>query len=235
MRLLSAAELLDLWERGRGRHPLDRALLVLGTAFPDVPYDRLAELPIGRRDAALLERRLATFGARLQGDIDCSACSERLAFTLDARALRLPAAGEGPVIAAGLSFRLPTSRDLAQAIDEPDPERVARRLAELCLLPAEGQAVRREWPEALLAEVESRMAEADPQADVELALACEACGHAWNAALDIGGLFWEELEARALRLLHDVHLLARAYGWSEQEVLALSEARRAAYIGMVGG
>jgi hypothetical protein len=33
--------------------------------------------------------------------------------------------------------------------------------------------------------------------------------------------------------LHEVDLLARAYGWTEPEVLALSEARRAAYLRLV--
>ena len=41
------------------------------------------------------------------------------------------------------------------------------------------------------------------------------------------------MEGRAKRLLMDVHLLARAYGWSEAEVLALSPARRRFYLEMV--
>ena len=40
-------------------------------------------------------------------------------------------------------------------------------------------------------------------------------------------------EARARALLAAVHTLARAYGWSEPDVLALSEQRRAAYLEMV--
>jgi hypothetical protein len=34
-------------------------------------------------------------------------------------------------------------------------------------------------------------------------------------------------------VLGDVHELARAYGWSEPEVLALSPWRRAAYLALV--
>ena len=36
----------------------------------------------------------------------------------------------------------------------------------------------------------------------------------------------------ALSLLHDVDALARVYGWSEREVLGLSEERRRTYVGM---
>ena len=46
---------------------------------------------------------------------------------------------------------------------------------------------------------------------------------------------WAEVDAAAQRLLHEVDVLARAYGWTEPEVLALSEARRAAYLRLVRG
>jgi hypothetical protein len=230
---LSGARLLECWEQARDRHPLDRALLLLGAAFPDTPYDRLAELPIGARDAALLELRRATFGPDLLAYVDCPACGERLEFALDSRALELPATGETALTAGGRSFQLPTSRDLALAIHETDPERAARRLADLCLLPPESPAGPVEWSEPILDNIEARMAEADPQADVELAIGCAACGGNWTIPFDIGGFLWEELECRAVHLLHDVYLLARAYGWSEGEVLALSDARRTAYLDLV--
>jgi hypothetical protein len=41
---------------------------------------------------------------------------------------------------------------------------------------------------------------------------------------------WTELRAHARRLLREVDVLARAYGWTEPDVLALDERRRAAYL-----
>ena len=233
MRPLSAADMLHLWEHARRRSTVERAVLLLEAALPDAPAEHLADLSIGRRDAALLALRVATFGRELSGCIDCPACGERLEFILDACALQLPARADAPIVAAGLSFRLPTSRDLATAITETDPERVARRVAELCLLSAGSEAASCEWPDAMVAEIESRMTEADPQADLELDFACNACRHSWTTAFDIGEFFWEEIQAHATRLVLDVHLLARAYGWTEQEVFALGEARRATYIDLV--
>ena len=52
--------------------------------------------------------------------------------------------------------------------------------------------------------------------------------------LDAGQLLWEEIEARALVLLREVHHLASAYGWSEAQILALTPARRASYLAMAG-
>ena len=43
-----------------------------------------------------------------------------------------------------------------------------------------------------------------------------------------------ELATQAKRLLREVHFLARAYGWREADILAMSARRRQAYLEMVG-
>ena len=53
MRTLSESDLLELWEAGARRHPLDRALLILAAALPEQSHDRLADWPLGRRNEAL--------------------------------------------------------------------------------------------------------------------------------------------------------------------------------------
>ncbi len=82
----------------------------------------------------------------------------------------------------------------------------------------------------LLDEVERQLEALDPAADLELAMTCGACGHAWQTSLDVGALVWEEIDGRAAAVLGDVHRLALAYGWSERAILALSPQRRAAYL-----
>ena len=82
----------------------------------------------------------------------------------------------------------------------------------------------------MVAVVTDGMSAADPQADVELALACQSCGATWSAPFDIAGFLWAEIHAWAQQLLRDVHLLARAYGWREPDVLALSPVRRNLYL-----
>jgi hypothetical protein len=68
---------------------------------------------------------------------------------------------------------------------------------------------------------------------VGLDFKCPACGVVFEESLDLASFLWSEFEGRAKRLLLDVHLLARAYGWSEAEVLSLSPVRRAFYLEMV--
>ncbi len=64
---------------------------------------------------------------------------------------------------------------------------------------------------------------------------CPTCDHAWDEIFDIVSFFWAELDAWAHRVLHDVHVLARAYAWSEAEILALPPLRRQYYLELVQG
>jgi hypothetical protein len=233
MRALSSADLLDLWERGWRLHPLDRGLLTLHAAFPEASYDSLADWPLGRRNRAMAELRRACVGPGLLGWVSCGQCGERLEFEMDSR--KLLDTGLEPlesVSVRGRSFRLPTSRDLARAAREPDPEKAAIRVLESCCM--EG-AEDQEWSEIDLEEVGESMALADPLAETRLLMRCSQCGHQWDETLDLAAFFWSEIEASAKRLLLEVHTLASAYGWTESEILSLSEPRRARYLEMVLG
>jgi hypothetical protein len=77
------------------------------------------------------------------------------------------------------------------------------------------------------------MSECDPQANILLDLTCPACQERWQLGFDIGLFIWDKIENQAHRLLREVHTLARAYAWSETDILALSAARRQFYLEMV--
>ena len=235
MPALGASDLLALWEQGGARHPIDRALLLCAWARPELPPARVADLPLGVVNETLIRLRAESFGSRIEAYVDCERCRERLELTLDAGRLLAGAGADeerGELQIGGDRFRVPSSRDLAAVAGERDPEAAARQLLERCRVqrsvsPSGG-------PRVQLAEVEDGLDALDPTAAIALGVACEACGHAWAAAFDVGAFFWEEIEARARALLGEVHRLAQAYGWSEPEILALSEQRRAAYLEMVG-
>jgi len=88
-------------------------------------------------------------------------------------------------------------------------------------------------PDTVLADVAAALNDADPLADVELPVRCEACGASWTSTFDIASYLWQELDAWARRLLGEVHTLARAYGWPEAHILALTERRRRHYLELV--
>ncbi|HEU0016375.1 MAG TPA: hypothetical protein VFQ45_22030 [Longimicrobium sp.] len=242
MDALSGAGLLRVWEAGQAQHPVDRALTVLAAAGAGGPRARLAALPLPERDRRLLRARQALLGPALGAFAVCPACAERVEFSVDSRDLVPPEEqGGGPWEAEGggvaMRFRLPDSRDLAAAARAAGVDGARRRLAERCVLEArgaEGPVPPGALPGAALDALARRMAEVAPHAELSFALACPACGTEWRAELDVAAFFWAELAARARRLLREVDGLARAYHWSEGEILALSPARRRAYLELAG-
>lgn len=244
MRALCAAELLQVWDRGLAQPPVERALALLAAACPEASAETLAHFSIGRRDALLLTLREWTFGPQLTGQVVCTECGAALDVNLAAETLRSAAdadadAAEISSLRVGgfdISFRLPTSQDLIALGGEADLEIARRQMLRLCVLHASHEGKEQsaeEMPAHVVAEVINRMAQADPAADLRMAIACPACGHRWQAAFDIMSFFWSEIHAWAVRALHDVHALASAYGWREHEILALSPWRRQFYADLV--
>ena len=89
-------------------------------------------------------------------------------------------------------------------------------------------------PVEVLEAVSREMAERDRAADVQIGLRCADCGHEFSRGLDLAAHAWQALEAAAKRILGEIMTLARAFGWNESQVLALSPTRRATYLRMLG-
>jgi 4-hydroxy-3-methylbut-2-en-1-yl diphosphate synthase IspG/GcpE len=255
MRVLSASDLLTVWERAAHASPPQQALALLSAACPDRDPDALADLSIGHRDALLLRLREATFGPHLTGIVACPSCGEQIEITVNVGdlttqvtrpALAVDANGEVASAAGevamdvgdyGLRMRAPSSRDLMAAAAQVDLASARTVILRRCVVSAEcsGTAVAvGEVPEAVLVLAEQRLAEADPQAELRVRLACPACGRDTTTILDIVSFFWREIEAWACRILREVHTLASAYGWTEETILALSPFRRQCYLELVG-
>lgn len=243
MRAPTASELLNVWEDGLSGTPARRALLLLTAMHPGAAWDALAGLSIGQRDAELLRLRDTLWGPRMAATAACPACRERLDLTLDIREML---SRSNPMEAGEISltfgefrmvFHIPTSQDLMAAEGEDNVEAARLLILDRCLLSAQkaGDAVSSlQLPAEVIAGVAESMAQADPLADIQLNIDCPACRHKWRAAFDIVSFLWTEIEAWAGRILSEVHTLARAYGWREAEILALSAARRQFYLEMVG-
>ena len=242
MRALTASELLDVWDRGLRRPAVLRPLAILEPLYTEASADQLSRLPMGQRDAHLLDIRRHTFGRRLAAVTSCPSCGQRLDLEFDVDDVRAPApahpggSAEIDVEQDGwrVTARLPGTSDLAAAAAGGSPEAARRALLKRCLgsvrTAAGEEASWEDLPEPVLQEIGRQITQADPQADVQLALCCPECGHQWSSPFDIGAFLWEELQHFASQLLHDVHQLAWAYGWSEADILNMSPERRSVYL-----
>jgi len=241
MQGLSASQTIGLWERGSGQHPVDRALTLLASARPELDSAQLAEFGIGRRDRCLLELRESIFGHTLEVNSRCPRCAETVEFSLQAEDLKLGREGEegseeveeGGIL---IRYRLLNHSDMAAVALAGSVDDARLILLRRCVLEASREGARvtsKDLPEPVVSRLAAHLAEADPQADLVLDLKCAECRHAWKVQFDIASFLWTEIDALAKRLLLEVHTLARGYGWSEADVLAMSSARRRFYLEMV--
>jgi uncharacterized protein (UPF0212 family) len=236
----SALELLDVWEAGHALPPVQRALALLTVARPDVSPQALAEMPVGRRDSELLVLRERLFGPGIVALARCPGCAERFELTFTVADIQVTPPEHAAILVQrddyAVRVRPANSVDLMDTHAGDDPAATERALIGRCTLEAWRGAARvlaDELPDAVAEAIAHAMSTADPQADVQMATVCPACGHRWDALFDVAAFLWREVEAWAQRTLDEVHALASAYGWSEREILSMSASRRRRYVAMI--
>ncbi|MFM0053353.1 hypothetical protein [Caballeronia grimmiae] len=226
-------DVLALWERAAAAPPAAREDALLGAAAPG---------SLSARNAAMLALRARLFGATQRLVATCPACAAQLEFEIDCDALSrslLPspdAVGVHELRCGGyrIAYRVPEISDWRAAAKSDDfAMTLLRRSVVQCELDGIAHTV-----DGLPDEVTNALSDAlealEPGTHVEFELRCVDCGAPWNAPMDCAAVLYGEVRARAEALLVEVDALARAYGWSEAQVLALSPTRRSAYLQLVG-
>lgn len=244
MRPLSASELLTVWERSLSAFPFERALAILSLASPESSPTALARLSIGRRDANLLQLREWAFGSELAIMTACPSCRQTLELTIPVAEFHVgsdQAMNAADNLESSLTlrdyhvhYRSPNSEDIAGCV-RLEPAASRRRLLACCVTDArwQGKSVSaEELPEDVVQKVEEQIAVIDPQSDMRLNFTCPECHQRWKEAFDIVSFFWAEIDAWVRRILREIDILARAYGWRESDILALSPVRRQIYLAM---
>ncbi|MFO1161109.1 MAG: hypothetical protein U1E60_19865 [Reyranellaceae bacterium] len=219
-------QVLELWEGtvGLDRWQRDDTLLGRATAAPR---------GLGARNRALLALRNVLFDRRWTLSSACPACATECEFPVDCVALAEQLGEEPPADCAtiewagrSLTMRAPTIDDLIATAGESDG---AGALLARCVEGAPELAI----DDPAIEMLERRLEALDPAATISFGLRCLACTHEWSSLLDVGEALSAELRRAAERTLIEVDALARAYGWTEAEVMQLSPVRRAAYLQLV--
>ena len=118
-----------------------------------------------------------------------------------------------------IRFRLPTAGDQVAVLRTARP---TEKLAELCLDEAARRAPHR-------ARAERAMAAMAPLVSRNLPGACPACKADVLVAFHVASVVVSEWRRAAATAHEEIDLIARAYHWSEAEILALPQPRRRAY------
>lgn len=212
--------LLGLWEALASADPPVRGARLLVAAGVATDQEAALDLPLARASELALHELRTRCGPTLDTVVACHGCGTPLDVPLDLDAALdsvTPTPPE-PAAVAGRSLRAPTTRDVVDALADPDP---ATALRTRCLGHDPGAAEETTWEQ--LAGAAALAARVD----------CPACGARFTADVDVVALLTDHLADQARVLLADVAELAAAYGWSEADILALPAPRRRAYLELV--
>jgi hypothetical protein len=247
-RSLSAGDLLVAYEQ----QPLQPAwrwpavLLTLG--YAQLSVDAAVNLPLPKRERLLLILRRSNFGDAMRAQSRCGACGSdnEINLSCDALLTAFPnteglESDSGPVgwsltvLPSGVQATLQSlsAFDLAEASHLP-ATKTAHFLQEHSLKSLEKSGQVLSW-EQLNLEDQNALTQAleSLSGGIRLEVICSACGGKENRDLDLGLWIAQDVSRATRKVLQEVDTLARAYGWSESDILNLSNRRRQLYLEMV--
>jgi hypothetical protein len=195
-------------------------------------------LPATDIDAAALVIRRSWLGDAIRTDTLCPApgCRERIDVSFGIgdyiehhRPRRPRGITTGPeegwfaLAGATVRFSIPTVADLLEATSAGRP---AQTLSARCIDAAEISP-------ALARRLDRALAGLAPRLDDLLGGSCPACGHQVTMRFDPLAYTLAELRNAFSGIHLETHALAAAYGWPEQEILALPRSRRRRYASII--
>lgn len=237
---MDAARLLELWDHVWAQPPEGRWLALMGELV--CAGQPLTELSVGQCEQQALEMRRRLFGDEANAVTTCPMCSARVELTFRMSELAEMHNDDQSDPMGWRTFdwngrlvrwRLPCAADLVALRADESPELQRAALLASCV---EQSLPDTEEEEAILAsttlaaELCRVMSAGDPLADMRFDLTCGECELQWQVLFDAGAFLWREIDSWARRLLGEIHALASAYGWSQQEIVSLSPARRGYYL-----
>jgi hypothetical protein len=190
-------------------------------------------LPASEIAAVALAIRQAWIGDRLSTDGACPECAERVDISFrigeyykhfqPSTPTGVTTTGDGWYEVSGIRFRVPTVADLTAALGGDDG---AATLAGTCVEPADLSEEQWQIVDAALDQIA-------PSLDGMVGGLCPECGASMQLRLDPCSYVMAELRDLFAGIYYEVHLLARAYGWKEVDILSMGRSRRIKYAHLI--
>lgn len=190
-------------------------------------------LPASEIAAVALAIRQAWIGDRLSTDGACPECAERVDVSFrigeylkhfqPSTPTGVASIGDGWYEVSKIRFRGPTVADLAAALGS---DNAALTLARTCVQSADLSEEQWQLVDAALDQIV-------PSLDGMVGGLCPECGASMQLRLDPCSYVMAELRDLFAGIYYEVHLLARAYGWNEVDILSMDRSRRIKYAHLI--
>ncbi len=194
-------------------------------ALTDVDREALWDLPVGKRIECLLT---LTSADEFDVELRCTACGSVFEVSLAAAELldAAAAAGTGVIQVGDARFRRPAGRDQLAWLKHA-------RTDDVTLIDDIVATLAIDDSDCPLAQLEAAFDAADPLLRAPVTAACPECGHEEEYETDPAGMALNDLIRAQDSLFAAVDALASHYHWTEADILALPEWRRARYVQMI--
>lgn len=242
MRPIDDAALLALGDLPTESWLVDTERL-LDAIDPVAPNGPAPTRTLGEINRTVLAARASTIGDTLDAVVNCPACGEPVSLEVPIDLLiDHQRTAPGSTVSSTrdgwqVTARMPTLADLVDAAAAPTVDAARTTLVDRCIVHAEldGRSVSApDVPDAIVVALAARLDELDPLIDPQFSLCCAECTASFVVPFDAAAYVHGELAARARYLVYEIDALARRYGWTEPEILALPPARRARYLELAG-
>jgi hypothetical protein len=197
---------------------------------------QVRDLAVCDLDAIAATLQCSYYGNRVESFLACPRCGRGFDLSFDLTALLNSRAERGdPTIGGpdqngvfslrdGRRFRLPTGVDQL-AVSNLEPTDAARELRSRCVLQGDFE----DDPDVL----ETAMEAAGPLLSRELLAPCPHCRMLQATQFQIQRYFLTALASERRFLNHEIHYLARGYGWSRAEILEMTREDRRLHVQLV--
>lgn len=236
MQRLSTSNLMHAWEDGLNLHPTLRAIQLVMVGYPGLSNQDAKALSIGSRDALLIRLRQVLFGSSIVSTSTCNYCQEQMDLSFDLSTIKVddPKPNVRQTVTIQdyqIEFRLPCSSDLIEQ-NAPAPTNLLSKCIQSVNI--NGKAVSFDQLDlGLIQKAADHIANLDGAANIQINIECPSCGELQTSRFNILSFLWQEIDTWARLVLHEIHLLASRYGWSERSILEMNPIKRRLYLQMV--
>jgi hypothetical protein len=216
--------------------PTERVTATLDTAVASLggsasTRDRVMDLCVDDRRWLMLQLGAAFESGTLWLADHCGECLAPFEIPIDPAAMPVKAAGEGyPFVSlttrhGDVRLRVPTGAD-QHAIAPLDDDAALKALLGRCHAGALDDDPTGDFTDDEVCRASEAIETVSPQVALTLTTRCPACGHGLEVPIDPYALPMTSRD----EVFDDVHAIAKGYGWSEPEILALPVSHRQEYL-----
>ncbi|CAH8296342.1 hypothetical protein EV196_11157 [Mariniflexile fucanivorans] len=233
---MNTSSILEVWDYCVGKNQTIKGAALASLVLNEANHSNIFNWSIEKRDVALFHVRKMLFGNRFNNIAHCPKCKQAVEWDFYFHQMEIPILIDTPdnieipidIPNYHIMVRLPNSDDL---ICKEEIQIIRKCILNLKDFP-EG-TFNQKIPDDLLMQINNKFNKTCKASNISYHLNCTECKHEWDVVFDISTYLWKEIDQWAKSFLRQICLLAKAFGWSELDIINMSENRRNHYLNLL--